>query len=69
MDKVRVLLSPEQAAEFMGVTKATLAQWRHRKEGPNYIKMGNAVRSRIRYSEDDIKDYLNRHGRAVILNA
>jgi hypothetical protein len=43
-------LSEAQAAEKLGVTKATLANWRWRKYGPPYLKIGR----RIEYVDGDI---------------
>lgn len=42
------LLTPAQAAEFLGVSLDTLAQWRSQRRGPSYIKLeGRLVRYRI----------------------
>ena len=51
------LLTPNQAAELLGVTRITLARWR--KEGNNlpFIRMGG----RIRYRRSHIEDWLSRH--------
>jgi hypothetical protein len=42
-----------QTAEQLGVTKATLANWRWRKYGPAYLKVGR----RIEYVQQDIDDW------------
>lgn len=38
-------------------TRGTLAQWRHRGEGPRYTRFGN----RILYLGADLNDFLDRH--------
>lgn len=48
-----VLAAPE-AAEYIGTTAGTLAQWRHRGQGPVFLRMGRAVR----YRRVDLDAYL-----------
>jgi hypothetical protein len=43
-------LNETRAAEELGVTKATLANWRWRKYGPAYLKVGR----RVEYVKGDI---------------
>jgi hypothetical protein len=43
-------LSEAQAAKKLGVTPATLANWRWRKYGPPWLKIGR----RIEYVDSDI---------------
>ena len=38
-------------------TRGTLSQWRHRGEGPRYIKFGN----RVLYKGSDLNDWLDAH--------
>ena len=53
MDKANdVLLTREQAAEFLGVRPQTLAVWASAKRyALPYIKVGRCVRYRMRYVE------------------
>jgi hypothetical protein len=39
-------LAPPDAAKYLGVKPSTLADWRSAKRGPDYIKLGAAVRYR-----------------------
>ena len=48
-----VWLSPEQAAEYLGVKRRTLWDLKYAGKGPPYSKIGN----RIRYTLDDIKAF------------
>lgn len=45
-----VRLSEAEAAGQLGVSKPTLANWRWRKYGPPYLKVGR----RVEYRQDDV---------------
>lgn len=49
------LMTPDQAADLLGVKKQTLAVWRTRSEGPSYTKVGTSCR----YQLDDLRDFIN----------
>ena len=51
------LLTPEETATALRVTRQTLADWRHKKIGPDYVKQG----ARVFYTPEAIRDYLNAH--------
>jgi hypothetical protein len=51
-----LLLTPAQAGTRYGFSERTLESWRHRGEGPAYIKAGRLVR----YSVTDFEQWLNR---------
>jgi len=53
-----VLLTPEKAADFLGVSKETLAQWRSERRGPRYIKLEKRL---VRYLPSDLHNYLSAH--------
>jgi len=40
----RQLMTPQQAAEYIGVAKHTLARWRCEGDGPQFLKLGGPVR-------------------------
>ena len=48
------LLTPEQVSEQTGIPLATLAQWRYRKRGLPYLRLGRLVR----YDTADVERYL-----------
>ena len=48
------LLTAEDVAEWTGLSLDTLAQWRSRKRGMPYLKIGRAVR----YHPSDVQEYL-----------
>ena len=48
------LLSPAEAAEHLGVKLETLAQWRWRKVGPPFRKVGKRA---VRYSLDELEQW------------
>lgn len=43
-------LNEKQAAKLLGVSRGTLRNWRWRKYGPVFLKVG----SRVEYRRDDI---------------
>lgn len=42
-DKSRGAFTAKQAAAYLATTEGTLAQWRHRGEGPPFVKLGRKV--------------------------
>jgi len=48
------LLTAEEAAGYLKLSVNTLAAWRHRKEGPRFIKTGRHVK----YAKEDLDKYL-----------
>lgn len=46
-------LAPAEAAQILGITTKTLANWRCLSRGPNYVKVGRLVR----YMRKDIAEY------------
>jgi excisionase family DNA binding protein len=48
------LYTPEQVSEIIGLSRDTLAQWRSRKHGIPYLKIGR----RVRYDRRDVLEYL-----------
>jgi Helix-turn-helix domain len=47
------LLKPKSAADYLGLTENTLAKWRMRGCGPDYMKFGTA----IRYDSTHLQEY------------
>lgn len=54
----RVLTSAE-AAEYLGLKPITLDVWRQYGKGPEYIKMGRAVR----YRKEDLDRFMDKNRR------
>lgn len=40
-------LTAKEAAEFLATTRQTLEAWRHRGQGPAYIRQGRSIRYRL----------------------
>lgn len=55
LDPSLTLLRTEQVAELLQVTPTTLENWRWRRTGPRYLKVGRTVLYRLR----DITEYLD----------
>ncbi|MEM0961677.1 MAG: helix-turn-helix domain-containing protein [Bacteroidota bacterium] len=51
----REWLSPEDAAEHVGVSTTTLARWRSAGEGPPYTKPTGTL---VRYRRDELDDWM-----------
>jgi hypothetical protein len=41
---MRILLDEKAAADWLGLRPPTLATWRCKRQGPDYCKIGGAVR-------------------------
>ncbi len=57
MDEPRTLeglLSPEELAAKLKMSKKTLAKWRCNGRGPRFVRLGHAVR----YMPQDVADWL-----------
>lgn len=52
------LLTPREVALLLKVHPDTLEQWRGRRIGPQWIKLGDRPQSPIRYRRADIETYL-----------
>jgi len=50
----RVVLTTREAAAFLGLAISTLNKWRCYGEGPQFIKLGRAVR----YRQDALERYV-----------
>jgi len=55
---VKVALTPAEVARYYGIPEQTLANWRCRKVGPQFVK---AEGKKILYRRKDIEDWLERH--------
>lgn len=58
MPRVGGLLSPGEAAEFLGIPEGTLAQWRSQRRGPSFLKLEGRL---VRYRVADLEAYLSGH--------
>jgi predicted DNA-binding transcriptional regulator AlpA len=56
MSETKRLLTPEEAGRLLGVGIQTLSNWRTRKVGPIYVKVGQRL---IRYREDDLQAFVD----------
>lgn len=48
------LILPEALAERLNVTIETLRNWRNDGVGPNYVKLTNTPKGRVRYRMSDV---------------
>lgn len=52
--------TPERLAEELGVSPRTLAEWRMKRTGPSFVRLGVGERSPIRYRDKDVRTWLDR---------
>jgi excisionase family DNA binding protein len=53
----KLLLTPKQAAELLGLPEGTLAQWRSQRRGPPYVKMEFRL---VRYRRSDLEEWIEK---------
>ena len=53
---VEPLLNTHEAAKYLKISSGTMTNWRNRKRGPAYIKVGN----NIRYQISDLQEWIKR---------
>jgi predicted DNA-binding transcriptional regulator AlpA len=53
------LITTKQTAEMLGTTVGTLKSWRSRGVGPQWVKLGAAVR----YDVEELLDFIKRNTR------
>ena len=52
------VLTTEEAAVYLGLSRQTLANWRFHGRGPAYLRLGGAGRPRIVYLPEDLDAFL-----------
>ena len=63
MAQPKTYLNSEQAAEYLGISTATLKNWRKRGDGPPFIKVNARV---IRYLRCDLDAWMDGKPRQTI---
>lgn len=51
-----LLLTDAEAASVMGVSRITLRNWRNRREGPRWVRVGKRA---IRYKPADVQAFID----------
>jgi predicted DNA-binding transcriptional regulator AlpA len=51
------LLKEDEAAKVLGYERKSLESMRYQRRGPNFVRMGHAVRYRLA----DLQDYIEKH--------
>lgn len=55
LDQYPAMMSSAEVAEYMGVDKARLAQWRHKGGGPPYVKVTPSQQGLVRYPREELR--------------
>lgn len=53
-------LTPAQVHDQYGINPQTLANWRWRKVGPEYTKLGDGPGGRVRYRRGAVERFLDK---------
>jgi predicted DNA-binding transcriptional regulator AlpA len=54
----RRLLTRREAAEFLGVSCATMSRWAADRTGPPFVKLSDSDNGSVRYPTDALDDFL-----------
>lgn len=57
----KTYLTPKEAAIYMRMSPFTLQEWRQKKIGPGYIKLGVARKAAVLYRRADLDEWLSKH--------
>ena len=63
MAQQKIYLNSEQTADYLGISVATLKNWRKRGDGPPFIKVNARV---IRYQHCDLEAWMDGRPRQTI---
>ena len=63
MAQQKIYLNSEQTAEYLGISVATLKNWRKRGDGPPFIKVNARL---IRYQQSDLDIWMDCKPRQTI---
>ena len=58
-----VWMTPDEAASYLRVRKATLAMWRATGKGPRFRKLSQEKPGHVRYRQRDVDDWLMSDGK------
>lgn len=50
-----ILLTPTEAANYLGVSPSLLERWRSKKKGPLFYRLSRKI---VRYKKSDLDQYL-----------
>lgn len=54
-------LTNNEAAEIIGIHPVTLTRWRNEGRGPNFQRLGDSRRPRIRYNSRDVHAWMKKY--------
>ena len=56
-----ILISSKRTAAMLGIKLQTLRRWRYEGKGPEYIRMGAKIGSRVAYRIDAVERWIESH--------
>jgi predicted DNA-binding transcriptional regulator AlpA len=54
----RRMLTRREAAEYLGVSPATMSRWAAERGGPSFVKLSDSDNGTVRYPSDALDDFL-----------
>lgn len=57
---MKVNFSRPEAAEYLGITTQTLADWAHQGRGPKFSKFGYSKKSKVLYQKEDLDSFIQK---------
>jgi excisionase family DNA binding protein len=54
---IQETLNSVEAAKYLSLSRQTLANWRHNGKGPDYVRLGRA----IRYRNCDLNEFIEKN--------
>lgn len=54
-DETKMLLMPNDVCKMLGITRATLQNWRNSKKGPPFVRL---TEKNIRYAKADVTRWI-----------
>lgn len=55
---LRQLLTREEAAQFLAVSRGTLSRWAAERRGPPFVKLGNSDKAAVRYPVEGLEQFI-----------
>lgn len=57
--RTRTLLTRRKAAEYLGVSQATLSRWAAERTGPPFVKLHDGEAGGVRYPSDLLDEFVD----------
>jgi excisionase family DNA binding protein len=55
----RRLLTRDEAADYLGVSRGTLSRWAADRSGPAFVKLGSGITGSVRYAIEALDEFID----------